>query len=141
MNRRPSVQLDQRSNRLTLRVCGLAAALTLVLALTSVPSWRGSDIPFLLFAVSPYLVLGGLAAGLRRSRRCAWSLFMLTVTLSLAGVGCFVVDSWMFHNVAKYRMAQRFTVIVVPLLQLAVMAPITLFESLIGKHSHTRFSR
>jgi hypothetical protein len=107
-------------------VCGCAALLTLVLPLTSVPRWRGSDVPFLVFALTPYLVLAALAAGLRRSRRWAWSLLGLAVVLSLAGVGCFAVDSWMFHTVAEHRMVQRFTVIVVPMLQLATLAAFAL---------------
>ena len=119
--------------RLTVRLCASSALLTLVLALTSVPSWRGSDIPFLLLAVIPYLALAALAAGLQRSRRWSWSLFALTVALSLAGVGCFAADSWMVHTVAEYRMVQRFTVIVVPLLQLAVVVPIALIALLRGQ--------
>ncbi|MFQ6539748.1 MULTISPECIES: hypothetical protein [Aphanothece] len=118
--------IAMRPARLTVMLCAGSALLTLVLALTSVPSWRGSDIPFLLLAVSPYLALAALAARLGRSRRWAWSLLSFSVALSLAGMGCFVVDSWMFHTVAEYRMVQRFTVIVVPLLQLAVVAPIAL---------------
>ncbi len=73
--------------RLTVLLCGSSALLTLVLALTSVPSWRGSDIPFLLLAVIPYLALAALAAGLQRSRRWSWSLFGLTVALSWRGLG------------------------------------------------------
>jgi hypothetical protein len=107
-------------------VGGLAAFLTLALSLTSAPGWRWSDLPFLLFAVSPYLALAALAAGLRRSRRCSWSLFCLAVALSLAGVGYFALDSWTFHTVAAYRMQQRLTVIVVPMLQLAMLAPFAL---------------
>jgi hypothetical protein len=110
--------------RLTGLLCSGSALLTLVLALTSVPRWRGSDVPFLLFALTPYLALGALAAGLRHSRRWAWGLFGLTVVLSLAGVGCFAVDSWMFHTVAEHRMVQRFTVIIVPMLQLAALVPL-----------------
>jgi hypothetical protein len=79
--------------RLTVLLCVGSALLTLVLALSSVPSWRGSDIPFLLLAVIPYMALAALAAGRLRSRRWAWSLFGLTVVLSLAGVGSFAVDS------------------------------------------------
>lgn len=111
---------------LTVMVCGVSALLTLVLPLTSVPSWRVSDVPFLAFAVTPYLALAGLAAAFRRRRQWSWSLFGLTVALSLAGVGCFAVDSWMFHTVAEYRMVQRFTVIAVPLLQLAIVVPVAL---------------
>jgi hypothetical protein len=48
------------------------------------------------------------------------------MALSLAGVGCFAVDSWTFHTVAEYRMAQRFTVIVVPMLQLAALVPLVM---------------
>jgi hypothetical protein len=119
-----------RPARLTVLLGGGSALLTLLLALTSVPRWRGSDIPFLLLAVTPYLALAALAVGLRRSRRRAWSLFGLTVVLSLAGVGCFAVDSWTFHAVAEYRMVQRFTVIVVPLLQLTIVAPLALLALL-----------
>ena len=122
-----------RPVRLTVLLCSGSALLTLVLALSSVPSWRGSDIPFLLMAVIPYLALAALAAGLRGSRRWAWSLFGLTVALALAGVGCFAVDSWMFHTVAEYRLVQRFTVIVVPMLQLVIVAPIGLITLLRGK--------
>ncbi|MFQ6537809.1 MULTISPECIES: hypothetical protein [Aphanothece] len=109
--------------------------LTLLFALTSVPSLRGNDIPFLLLAVSPYLALAALATRLRRSRWRrsrwrAWSLLGFTAALSLAGVGCFAVDSWTFHTVAEYRMEQRFTVIVVPLMQLAIVAPIALIALL-----------
>ena len=119
-----------RPVRLTVLPCGGSALLTLVLALSSVPSLRGSDIPFLLLAVTPYLALAALAAGLPRSRRCAWSLFGLAVVLSVAGVGCFAVDSWMFHTVAEHRMVQRFTVIVVPMLQLATLATFALMALL-----------
>jgi hypothetical protein len=129
-NPRRTVQQAPLPARLTLLTCGLAALLTLLLALTSVPSWRGSDIPFLLLAVSPYLALAALAIGLRRSRRWAWGLIFLTVALSLAGVACFAVDSWTFHTGAEYRMEQRFTVIVVPLLQLAIVAPVALIALL-----------
>jgi len=141
MNRRPKAQPDRRPDRLTVRVCGLAAVLTLLLALNSVPSWRGSEIPFLLLAVTPYLALAALAAGLPRSRRCAWSLFGLAVVLSVAGVGCFAVDSWMFHTAAEYRMVQRFTLIVVPLLQLGIMSPFALIDLLRGNHTRARFPR
>jgi len=130
VNRRPRHQHDRRPPRLTVRVCGLAAVLTLVLSLTIVPSWRGSDVPVIVFALTPYLVLGALATVRRGSSRWGWSLFGLTVVLSLVGVGCFAVDSWMFHTVAEYRMVQRFTVIVVPLLQLAIVAPIVLIDLL-----------
>lgn len=120
-----------RHARLTVMVCGLAAFLTLALPLASVPRWRFSDVPFLVFAVSPYLALAVLAAG--RRRRWGWSLFGLTVALSLAGVGCFAVDSWMFHTVAEHRFVQRFTVIVVPMLQLMIVAPIALIDLLRGQ--------
>ena len=98
--------------------------LTLVLTLSSVPRWRGIDVPFCLLALTPYLVLAALATSLPQARRWAWSLFALTLTLSLAGVGCFAVDSWTFQTVAEYRMEQRFTVIVVPMLQLVALAPL-----------------
>ena len=111
MNPRPRAQHDQRPARLTARVCGWAALLTLVLALTSVPHLRGRDVPFIVFALTPYLVLA-----------------------SLARMGCFAVGSWMFHAVAEHRMPQRFTVIVVPLLQLAIVAPIALITFVGGQH-------
>lgn len=112
--------------RISQRVCGLAALLTLTLALTSVPRWRASDVPFLLFAVSPYLALGALSTRLRCAQGWAWVLLGLTAALSCAGVGCFALDSWTFHTMDDYRMVQRFTVIVVPMLQLLVTAPVAL---------------
>ena len=83
-------------------LCGGSALLTLVLALSSVPSWRGSDIPFLLLGRDS--VPGAGSAGRRAAgfTAVAWSLFSLTVALALAGVGCFAVDSWIFHTVAEY---------------------------------------
>jgi hypothetical protein len=110
---------------------GGSALLTLVLALTSVPRWRGSDVPFLLLALTPYLALASLATARRKERRWSWSLLALTVALSLAGVGCLAVDSWTFHTVADYRMEQRFTVIVVPMLQLAALVPLVI-AALVG---------
>jgi hypothetical protein len=115
-----------RVTRLTMLLCGGSALLTLVLALSSVPRWRGSDVPFLLLALTPYLALAALATARRQGRRWAWTLFAFTMALSLAGVGCFAVDSWTFHTVAEYRMAQRFTVIVVPMLQLAALVPLVM---------------
>lgn len=115
-----------RPARLTVLLCCGSALLTLTLALTSIPGWQSSDAAFLLLALTPYLGLGVLAIVLRRSRPWAWSLFGLAMALSLAGVGCFALDSWSFHTVAEYRMVQRFTVIVVPLLQLAIVAPFAL---------------
>ena len=94
-----------RAARLTVLVCGSSALLTLALARTSVPRWRVSDLPFLLFALTPYLAL------------------------SLAGVGCFALDSWTFHTVAEYRMQQLFTVNVVPVLQLAARVPLVIVGS------------
>jgi hypothetical protein len=41
------------------------------------------------------------------------------------------VDSWTFHTVADYRMEQRFTVIVVPMLQLAALVPLVI-AALVG---------
>jgi hypothetical protein len=43
------------------------------------------------------------------------------------------VDSWTFHTVAGYRMVQRFTGIVVPMLQLTLLAPFVLFALLRGR--------
>ncbi|MCP9840830.1 hypothetical protein KBY93_09300 [Synechococcus sp. J7-Johnson] len=121
-----------RPARLTVLLCGVSALLTLTLALTSAPRWRSSDGAFLLLALTPYLGVGVLAIMLLRSRRWAWSLFGLAVALSLAGVGCFALDSWSFHTVAEYRMVQRFTVIVVPLLHLVIVAPFALVVLLRG---------
>lgn len=109
--------------QLTVLLCCGSAVLTLVLALTSVPHWRGSDVPFFLLALTPYLALAALTTARRQARRWTWSLFALTLFLSVAGLGCFAVDSWTFHTVANYRMEQRFTVIVVPLLQLSALVP------------------
>ncbi len=39
----------------------------------------------------------------------------------------------MVHTVAEYRLVQRFTVIVVPMLQLAIVAPIALIALLRGQ--------
>jgi hypothetical protein len=109
--------------QLTVMMCCGSALLTLVLALTSVPRWRGSDVPFFLLALAPYMVIAALTTAGRQARRRTLSLFALALALSIAGVGCFAVDSWTFHAVATYRMEQRFTVIVVPLLQLAALIP------------------
>jgi hypothetical protein len=113
-----------RAARLTVLVCGSSALLTLALALTSVPRRRVRDLPFLLFPLTPYLALAALATARWQARRWVWSLFAHTLALSLAGVGCFALDSWTFHTVADYRMQQRFTVIVVPMLQLAARVPL-----------------
>jgi hypothetical protein len=115
-----------RLARVTLLLCGGSALLTLALALTSVPRWRMSDLPFLLFALTPYLAIAALATARWQARRWVWSLFAHTLALSLAGVGCFALDSWTFHTVADYRMQQRFTVIVVPMLQLAALVPLVI---------------
>lgn len=116
-------KVSRRPAHFTVTVCSGAAFLTLLLTVTSVPALRAGDVPFLLFALSPYLALGVLATGLRRSPGWAWALLGLSVVLSLAGLGCFAVDSWTFHTVPEYRMVQRFSVLVVPSGQLLVIAP------------------
>ena len=61
--------------------------LTLVLALTSVPHLRGRDVPFIVFALTPYLVLASLAAmgcfvrSLRSAIMLSWDIMIYPPTI------------------------------------------------------------
>jgi hypothetical protein len=103
----------------TWSVCTLAALTSLILVITGVPGVRMGDLPFLVFLLVPYLLLGLLAWRDRERRRLSAVLFVAVLVLSLAGTILLGLDSYRFHTVPAHRLVQRMTVIVVPMLQSA----------------------
>ena len=100
-------------------VCILAALISMILAVTSTSGARASDVPFLGFLVFPYVLMGLLSRWQRSRRRRSAVVFSAVLLLSLGGISLLGFDSVRFHTVPEHRMVQRFTVIVVPLLQSA----------------------
>ena len=110
----------------TRRVCIVAALISLILATLSTSGLRAGDGPFLGFLVFPYLLMALLSSRQRGRRRCSAVVFSAALLLSLAGISLLGFDSVRFHTVPEHRMVQRFTVIVVPLLQSAAALALAL---------------
>lgn len=91
----------------------------LILVITGVPGVRMGDLPFLVFLLAPYLLLGLLAWRDRERRHLSAVLFVAVLVLSLAGTILLGLDSYRFHTVPEHRLVQRMTVIAVPMLQSA----------------------
>jgi hypothetical protein len=107
--------------RITWAVCFLAAAITLVLGCTSTAGLGPSDVVIAAFVIGPYLLLGLLAWWQRGESIASWLLLAVTVILATGGVYLFGLDSYRYHTDWQYRMAQRLTVLLVPLLQWAAV--------------------
>ena len=112
--------------RITRLVCVLAAVITLLLLVTGGAGLRDSDVLALAFALSPYPVLAHLAGAQRGSPFVSRLLLTITVVLAVGGTCLLAVDSYRYHTIPEHRMVQRMTVLVVPALQWAVVAPIGL---------------
>lgn len=112
------------ADRCTRGVCALAALTSLLLVITSVPGLRLGDLPFLLFLLAPYVLLGWLAWRERQRRTLSAVLLGATLLLSLAGTLLLGLDSYRFHTVPEHRLVQRFTIVVVPMLQAAAVVVI-----------------
>jgi peptidoglycan/LPS O-acetylase OafA/YrhL len=118
----------------TRRVCIVAALISLILATISTSGLRAGDLPFLGFLMFPYLLMGLLSSWQRSRRRRSAVVFSAALLLSLAGISLLGFDSVRFHTVPEHRMVQRFTVIVVPLLQSAVALVLALVLQLCVPH-------
>lgn len=105
------------ADRLTRRLCTLAAASSLILVVTSTTGLRRGDLPFLAFLLAPYLLLGLVAWRERERRLVSNLLFVAVLVLSLGGTILLGVDSYRFHTVPEHRLVQRMTILVVPMLQ------------------------
>ena len=105
--------------RITWAVCLFASAITLVLGCKNTSGLRPNDAVILAFVLGPYLLLGLLARWQRGESIASWFLLVVTVTLAALGVYLFGLDSYRYHTDFEYRMSQRLTVFLVPLLQWA----------------------
>lgn len=68
--------------------------------------------------LAPYLLLGWLTWRARRSRTSSRVMLWTTLLLALAGVTLLALDCLRFHTVPEHRLAQRVTLLAVPVLQL-----------------------
>ncbi|CAK6692460.1 hypothetical protein ICNINCKA_01217 [Synechococcus sp. CBW1107] len=93
--------------------------MSLILVITGGPGVRMGDLPFLVFLLAPYLLLGLLAWRERERRLLSAVLCVAVLVLSLAGTILLGLDSYRFHTVPEQRLVQRMTVIVVTMLQSA----------------------
>jgi hypothetical protein len=107
--------------RITWAVCLLASIITLALGITSTAGPGPGDAFIVAFVLGPYLLLGLLAWRHRRKSIISWLLLAVAVILATWGVCLFGLDSYWYHTDWQYRMSQRMTVLVVPLLQWAML--------------------
>lgn len=105
--------------RITWAVSLFASAITLMLGCMNTAGLRPSDAVVLAFVLGPYLLLGLLAWWQRGEPIASWFLLVVTATLATLGVYMFGLDSYRYHTDFEYRMSQRMTVFLVPLLQWA----------------------
>jgi hypothetical protein len=105
--------------RLTWAFCFLASAITLVLGRTTSAGPGPGDAYVVAFVLGPYLMLGLLAWWQRGESIVSWLLLAVAVILATWGVWLFGLDCYWYHTDWQYRMSQRMTVLVVPLLQWA----------------------
>lgn len=108
--------------RITVLTCAWAAVVTAMLIGTSIPKLSPAALIAAAFAAVPYLLLALLAWWQRSGRGGSWLLLAVAVLLSVGGLSLFAYDSYRYHTVAEHRMVQRMTILVVPMLQLAVTA-------------------
>jgi uncharacterized membrane protein len=107
--------------RITWCVCTFAAAITLILCCTSRVGLAPGDVIVVAFVLGPYLLLGLLAWRQRGKAIASRVLLAVAVVLAAWGLYLFSLDSYRYHTVAEYRMVQRMTVLLVPLLQWAAV--------------------
>ena len=123
-------------HRITWAVCFLASAITLMLACTSTAGFGPRDVVIVAFILGPYLLLGLLAWWQRGESLVSWLLLTVTFLLATWGVYLFGLDSYRSQTEWEYRMAQRLTVFLVPLLQWAAVLVVGLV--LLGHWAITR---
>jgi hypothetical protein len=107
-----------------------------MLGCTSTAGFGPRDVVIVAFILGPYFLLGLLAWWQRGESLVSWLLLTVTFLLATWGVYLFGLDSYRSHTDWQYRMAQRLTVFLVPLLQWAAVLVVGLV--LLGHWAITR---
>jgi hypothetical protein len=107
--------------RCAIAICLLAAAVEVILGCTSTARLTPVDTIIVLFVIGPYCLLSVLAWWQRARTAVSWGLLAVTIALSAWGLYLFGEDSYRYHTDPDYRVVQRMTAFMVPLVQWSVV--------------------